>query len=140
MKVQVTQELFDLDGNSIPVPHDLRDAMAQIRAMLDDPARLGDAKAALESIIGNTTPMTFRKAALNALLGTMKGDETMDGEKKAQLWELAGKINKQDEVEIDTGKDVALLKERIGKAYGPMVVGPAFLILNGTPATLKVAE
>jgi len=135
MKVKVTQELCDLDGKAIPVGHDLRDAMAQVRGMLEDPAKLNDAKALVESLIGNTVPMTFRKAALNALLASLKGDDTMDGEKKASLWALAGKINKDEVVDIDTGKECELLKDRIGKAYGPMVVGPCFAILNADQGT-----
>jgi len=134
MKMNVDQPIFDLDGNTIPVPHTMRQAVAAVREMLDDPARLEEAKASLDGMIQATTPLTFRKVAMDALMATLPGEERQpqDGQTKFKMWNLALKINKGGEVEIDTGDEVALLKERIGKGFGPLVVGPAYLMLNGT--------
>ena len=58
-------------------------------------------------------------------------DKGMSGEDKVKIWCLAGKIQKEDVVEL-VAEDVALLKKRVGAAYGPAIVGPAFMLLNGT--------
>jgi len=136
MKVNVTQTLWDLDGEALPVSNQERQALVQAR----DLVKAGDVEQALpilEALVGAAEPLTFRTVATNALLLTMKGDDAIDGEKKYALWKLAKQIQESDEPEIDTGKDVALLKERIGKAYGPLVVGPCFLVLNGDQGEAK---
>ena len=96
-----------------------------------------------EALMENDKPITLRPICINALMATMETDRGMSGEDKVKLWALAGKIQKEDRLAL-VAEDVALLKKRIGASYGPAIVGPAFLLLNGTPATpppaLKLAE
>jgi len=96
-----------------------------------------------EAIMDGEKAVTLRPICINALMATLETDRGMSGEEKVNIWVLAGKIQKEDKVYLlDT--DVTLLKKRIGAAYGPAIVGPAFLLLNGTPATpnpvLKMVE
>lgn len=134
MKINVTQAVMGLDGKELPVSNEDRVALIRARDLVaaGNPA---EALPLLEQLVGIAEPLTFRKVAVQALMASMKGDENLDGEKKLKMWQLASRIQGEDEPDIDTGPDVTLLKERIGKAYGPVVVGPAFLILNGTPAS-----
>ncbi len=76
--------------------------------------------------------VTLRPICVNALMAVLEADKGMTGEDKVKIWVLAGKIQKEDKLVL-VAEDVALLKKRIGAAYGPAIVGPAFLLLNGTP-------
>jgi len=85
-------------------------------------------------IIDGDKPVTLRPICTNALMATMDTDKGMSGEDKVAIWSLAGKIHKEDRPVLDA-KEVVLLKKRVGDAYGPAIVGPAFLLLNGTAGT-----
>jgi hypothetical protein len=53
------------------------------------------------------------------------------GEDKFKRWQIAQKIDEHLEAEISV-EDVALIKRLIGKAFGPIVVGPAFQLLESS--------
>jgi len=72
----------------------------------------------------------LRTVVTNALGTILESDKTTSGEDKCKIWQLAVKVQ-EDKPDIDV-EDLALIKKRIGEAFGPMVVGPAYLILNGT--------
>jgi len=78
-------------------------------------------------------PIVLRTVAINALMGVMEGDNSMTGEQKLKNWVLAQRLQKEDSPDL-TPEELASIKERIGKAFGPAVVGPSFVILNGSPA------
>lgn len=71
---------------------------------------------------------TLKMVCVNALL-TPHTDENISGEEKQYRYELAMKVY-QDQTDISL-PDLALLKVLVGKTYGPIVVGPAYQILNG---------
>lgn len=73
--------------------------------------------------------MDLRSVVQSSLLAEIEGDRELDGQAKAKLWRLALDAN-NDSVEWPV-EDVALVKGRIGKGYGPLVVGPAFQLLDG---------
>ena len=87
-----------------------------------------------EAMKDGEKPITLRPICINALMATMEADKGMSGEDKVKIWVLAGKIQKEDRPVL-VAEDVTLLKKRIGAAYGPAIVGPAFLLLNGTAGT-----
>lgn len=73
-------------------------------------------------------PVSLRAVIQNALLGTLRGDENLSGTEKLALWGLATRAN---EAEADFSvEEMATIKERIGRAYGPVVVGPVYEILD----------
>lgn len=72
--------------------------------------------------------LILRHVIQNALLGTLRGDENMEGKQKVELWDLAKRAGEE---EADyTVEEVAIIRQRIGRAYGPVVVGPAFALLG----------
>lgn len=73
-------------------------------------------------------PMTLAHAACDALI--LPDQQQQSGDEKAAQFTLAMKIVKGGEVEI-TPEDAALIKKRIGAAFGPLVVGRAYELLNG---------
>ena len=92
-----------------------------------------------EAMLDGDKAVTLRPICVNALMATMETDKGMSGEDKVKVWVLAGKIQKEDRPVL-VAEDVTLLKKRIGSAYGPAIVGPAFLLLNGTAATVPAAK
>jgi len=76
-------------------------------------------------------PATVRGVAIEALFATFKDEENLSGEEKLKRWELASKIKiNPDPVELKV-EEIALLKKLIGKAYGALIVGQAWKVLEG---------
>lgn len=88
------------------------------------PLQDGDAK--------NPHSITLSEIAIQALETPLDSDKDMQGSAKFKLDQLARKVYRNPDVVL-TVEDTALLKERIGKAYGPLVVGAAWRLLD--PAT-----
>lgn len=76
---------------------------------------------------GEAEPVIVRTVIINAL---MTPDQKDTGVQKVEKYSLAMDIQKQDEIEL-TPEQVVLLKETIGKPYGPVVVGPVSMLLDG---------
>lgn len=64
-------------------------------------------------------PMTFRKACMNAI-NTL--EVSMKIEQKVFIYHLSIKIAKNDEVEL-TPEELVFIKEKVGAAYNPLIVG-----------------
>ncbi len=75
-------------------------------------------------------PLTLRAIAVNALLSELKDDGGLRGEDKCMLWNLAQRINGSKEPLILPIEDIATIKERVGKAYRQIIVGPAFHLIE----------
>ena len=77
----------------------------------------------------------LRDAAVMALDLQFKDSPALEAKEKYRRGDLARRIFRAREaIELEVG-DVALIKEVIGKAYGPKIVVEAWDILeNGTPA------
>lgn len=76
---------------------------------------------------------TFRIVFYNAL-NQFLPEEKPTSEEKAKCFGLMQKIFKSDEVNI-TSDEAALLKERVGKLYNPLVFGRVSELLDGPAAT-----
>jgi hypothetical protein len=77
--------------------------------------------------------LTLREAVTTALVAPFK-DENPSGTEKVKRWQLAAKLQASKDVEL-TADDIALIKNLVAKAYGPMIVGQVWAILD--PASLK---
>lgn len=55
----------------------------------------------------------------------------ISGQKKFDRWALATKINNANGVINLKSEEITLLKNLIGKGFGPIVVGPAWDVLEG---------
>lgn len=53
-----------------------------------------------------------------------------DGEGKYKLFALAMKVGAGGEIDL-TPEDVSTIKLKVGEAYGPLIVGRAYDLLNG---------
>jgi hypothetical protein len=71
---------------------------------------------------------TMRWACIEALCGSYAGED-LSGEEKHLRYKLALKCSGPD-VDL-TLEDRTKLKELIGKAFGPLVVGSAYALLEG---------
>lgn len=80
--------------------------------------------------VEETRDMTLKDASISGLTSHVAGDEHTSGEDKFKRYQLAQKVYAGGEVEL-TPEESSLIKQRIGKCYGPVVVGPAFVALNG---------
>lgn len=79
--------------------------------------------------------LTLSTVAINALLGTLPDQngrpEQLSGEGKVRHAALAQSIyNSAGDMDVKL-EDLALLKERIGRSYGPLTVLRAWSILEG---------
>lgn len=88
----------------------------------------------------DVTEMTLGAIAMNALLGTYEDERSLTGKEKAERMQLALKINKRPSEADLTAEQLAKLKELIGKAYGPLIVGRAYELLEMEPKAVAAAE
>jgi len=81
----------------------------------------------------NDRELTLLSISQNVLVNILtKEDETIASGEKEDRYNLALKITIHKEVETEvTAEDIVLLKKLIGKPYIPLVVGQAFLMLEG---------
>lgn len=85
------------------------------------------------------TPLTLCDVALNALLATFEDERALTGKEKADRYQLALKINKKP-AEVDlTAEQMTLLKTLTGKAYGPLIVGQVYELLEQEPKVVDTA-
>ena len=104
MKIDATQKLVNLYGEPLRIKDKKDKEMVQ--------ATLGD-------------------ICSEALLGVFEGDRNEGGKKRYERWQLAGKIIKSDgKVELSS-EEIVAIKERVGMAYGPVIVGPTYDLLEG---------
>ncbi len=75
--------------------------------------------------------MTLGDACAEALLGLNESDRTENGKSKWERWQLASRILKSTKPIKITAEETAKIKERVGKMYGPVVVGPVYELLEG---------
>ena len=75
-------------------------------------------------------PLTLREVCKNALRTSLPGEQ-MGWAEKCDLWALGARIHDNDEPNL-TAEEISMLKERIGKIYTPVVVGPAIIMLDPT--------
>jgi hypothetical protein len=74
-------------------------------------------------------PLTLSDVAVAALEAQFGDEQTMPGAKKFELYELARKIYNKKDVAL-TAEEAATLKDRIGRFWGPAIVGAAWPLLD----------
>lgn len=67
---------------------------------------------------------------IDALLTPQRGEESLPGEEKLKRWELARKIHGKFDVDLSLD-ELTLIKTLVGKAFGPVVVGQVWSLLEG---------
>jgi hypothetical protein len=76
------------------------------------------------------TPLTLREVCAAALQGAYEDERTLSGEEKAKRLRLILRLNKQTPCNMTT-EEVVLVKACVAKAYGVLVVGQAWELLEG---------
>jgi hypothetical protein len=120
MKVEFGTTLKNIDGNEMREPK-------------MDPHRLDENGRPLpvmgEDGVAVMEDVTLLKICKIVLMGSFEDEKNLAGDKKLERWTLAQKINGGNTEVV--AEDVTLLKLLIGKGFGPRVLGPAYLVLEG---------
>jgi len=75
--------------------------------------------------------MTMSKAIIYALTANFEDEKELTGEEKVKRFMIAQKIYRKREGTIDsTAEEVALIKKLVGKAWGTIVVGKIWELLE----------
>ena len=72
---------------------------------------------------------TLSRVCVDALVAVER-NATPNGKISFERYQLAEKINDKKEVEV-SAEEIVMLKDRVGIIFGPVVVGPAFKLLDG---------
>jgi hypothetical protein len=75
-------------------------------------------------------PMTLESVSVASLVTLMQEDQSVDAKTKYDWGHLANQIYGQKEFDVST-EQVVLLKNRIGKLYGPLIVVQTWDMLEG---------
>jgi len=73
---------------------------------------------------------TLKFVSQEALLLSFQDEQGLGGEEKTRRWVLATMIEANPEKIDLTSEQIALIKKLIGKAYGPLIVGQAWELLE----------
>lgn len=82
-----------------------------------------------EAIVENEKAVTLGSVSCQALLASYSDEQNLSGKEKVERFTLAALCSTETEADVSI-EDVALLKKLIGKAYGPLVVGRAYEIIE----------
>ena len=108
MKIDFSEVLNGLDGSPLKTPDQLN--------------RIGN-------VVKEGKPQTLGMICVDALVAIDRG-VNLDGKTSFERYQLAAKINGQGETTLEA-TEIVMLEERIGKVFGPAVVGPAYKLLKG---------
>ena len=85
-----------------------------------------DGQAMKDNVDGKAVDATVKMVIVNAILSPVEKESGID---KVTKYELAKKIYASDEVDLDE-KEIALIKERVGEGFAPIIVGQIFELLK----------
>ena len=113
MQVKMNQAMVDMDGK-------------EIKEMIST----GQKNVLGNDIMTEGASLTLAKITINALVAQYEDERNLSGEEKVKRWQLAMLVRgNQEEVNLIV-EDVALIKKLIAKAYGPLIVGQSWGMLE----------
>lgn len=74
--------------------------------------------------------LTLKAVICAAMLGLLQEDQNADSTAKVRMFRLAQRAVDGGEQDI-SAEDITLIKQRVGKMYGALIVGRAFDLLEG---------
>jgi hypothetical protein len=86
-------------------------------------------------LVDGTEPVTFRRVFVTAL-NTFADNDRPNPQQMALIYNLSSRLYEGSEVEL-TLEEAALIKERVGKAFNPLVYGRTVDLLEGKSAPKK---
>lgn len=128
MKVNVTQELKDLQGDPMGMPSELQTKLNAVRDLLIQ-SKQQEAIRLLGELCVAPPAATVRRVCCDALVAAFDDERNLAGEEKVKRFLLAQKLMAAEEVDL-TSEDVSLLKKLVAKGFGPLVVGQAWQLLD----------
>lgn len=90
------------------------------------PLKTLDGQVMKDNVDGKAVDATVKLAIVNAVLSPVQNEKGVD---KVKKYELAKKIYASDEVDLDE-KEIAMIKERVGETFPPMIVGQIYELLK----------
>ncbi len=85
----------------------------------------------------NGEKATVGWACVEALLATYEDEKNLGGEEKIKRHKIAVKIHGKPEVDLKA-EEITKIKNLVGKAFGPLIVGRVFEILDPEPVDEKI--
>jgi len=85
-----------------------------------------DGQVMKDNVDGNAVDATVKMAIVNGLLSPVQKESGVD---KVKKYELAKKVFNADEVDLDE-TEIALIKDRVGETFAPIIVGQIYEILK----------
>jgi hypothetical protein len=85
-----------------------------------------------EPIKGSDDALTLGEVTSTTMIAIMPDDQSLTAEDKVKMFRIAQLAVKGGEQELKI-EDIGLLKKRIGKMYGALIVGRVFDLIEGTP-------
>lgn len=79
-------------------------------------------------VVESKESFLLKDACVNALLAN--DDEKIEGTEKMKRYLLASKIQQANELDLKS-EEIVKLKEAVGKAYGALIVGQVYQLLEG---------
>lgn len=86
-------------------------------------------------LVEGTEPVTFRRVFTTAL-NTFGEKDKPAADQMAAIYALSVKLNESDEVELKL-EEAALIKERVGQVYNPLVYGRTSDLLENKQTSTK---
>ncbi len=86
------------------------------------------------------TVATLGQISKDALVNMLPEDQQATGASKYDHWMLAQKVYPDKKDVVLNAEEIATIKERIGKMYAPLVVGPAWRMLDPAMENKAPAE
>lgn len=84
-----------------------------------------------EILRSDNSPMKIKELVIQSLTILNKDDEKMTGDERYKLFDIAQRITK-DASSVDLkSEEIALIKQRIGVMFQPLVVGRVYDVLEG---------
>jgi len=83
-----------------------------------------------KEILVEKNPFTLRDATKQALLSIFQDEQGLTGDEKVKRYDLYLKVKDTVDPAELTAEDISLIKKLIGKAYGVLIVGQAFKMLE----------
>jgi len=85
--------------------------------------------------------VTLATVCVEALNATFPDERELDGKEKFDRFMLASKVYSGGEIDLKV-EDLAMIKKLVGKAYGPLVVGRVYELIDEAkkPRSVKKAE
>ena len=102
----------------------------QTNKLVDDPNWKDPKDGSKAPQVKELVDLTLKLVCTEALMSMPKDPDALSGDDKVERYELAKLIYGGGDIELATEK-IVLLKALVGKNYVPLIVGPAFRMLEG---------